>query len=151
MNQELMDMIAFDIKTADGDLHGLPATDSEIETAEQILGVKFNADYIQFIKAFGGAFGGIEIHAFNNGSLIGNATVTELTERFRENYLENAGERWRDAYVISDDGAGNPVLMTAEGALHLYLHETGETELLYESLDQLLNQTFPFSTPRPAK
>lgn len=48
-----MDMITLDIMTGDGDLYGLPATDSEIETAEQTLGVKFNADYIQFIKAFG--------------------------------------------------------------------------------------------------
>ncbi len=146
-----MDMIALDIMTGDGDLYGLPATDSEIETAEQTLGVKFNADYIQFIKAFGGAFGGVEIHAFNNGSLIGNETVTELTERFRDNYLESAGEQWRDAYVISDDGTGNPVLMTAEGVLHLYLHETGETELLYDSLEQLLSQTFPFRMPRPPR
>ncbi|WP_228884963.1 SMI1/KNR4 family protein [Stenotrophomonas rhizophila] len=109
-----MDMIALDIMTGDGDLYGLPANDSEIESAEQTLGVKLNADYIQFIKAFGGAFGGIETHAFNNGSLIGNATATELTERFRDAYLDSAGEQRRGAYVISDDGAGNPVLMTAE-------------------------------------
>ena len=100
-----MDMIALDLITGDGDLHGLPATDPEIEAAERALGVKFNADYIQFIRVFGGAFGGIEIHAFNNGALIGKATVTELTQWFRDAYLEAAGESWRDAYVISDDGA----------------------------------------------
>ncbi|HDV2251923.1 TPA: SMI1/KNR4 family protein, partial [Escherichia coli] len=68
MNQELLERVRKEI-TSDQDmvLYGIPASDEDITHAENILNIKFNDQYIQFIKLFGGAFGGISIHAFNNG------------------------------------------------------------------------------------
>lgn len=124
-------------------LMGSPATDHQIESAELALSTRFHPQYIEFIKLFGGSYAGISIHAFNNGPLIGKATVTELTTRFRENYNTQHLPQLDGAYVIADDGSGNPVLMNPAGQIFLYLHEEDELEPLYSSLDDLLKQTFP--------
>ncbi|WP_071884440.1 SMI1/KNR4 family protein [Cronobacter condimenti] len=84
-------------------LYGIPATDEEIANAEKELKIKFNEQYIEFIKWFGGAFGGIDIHAFNNGSLVGKATVVDLTQKFRKTYKDLDKSVLNAFYVISDD------------------------------------------------
>lgn len=127
----------------DCDLHGSPATDKEISEAELELGLKFNAQYIDFIKLFGGAFGGIEIHAFNNGDLIGSETVIELTNEFRKVYSEHLTEELMKSYAISDDGAGNPILINQDGHIIVFLHDTGEVQKMHNSLEELLLKSFP--------
>ncbi|QXH48217.1 SMI1/KNR4 family protein [Pseudomonas xanthosomatis] len=125
------------------DLMGKPATDEQIEAAQQALGITFHPDYVEFIKLFGGAFGGVDIHAFENGSMLGKTTVTELTERFRDRYDTSGLPELHDALAISDDGSGNPILMNSQGQLYLYLHDEGEVELLAPSLEALLTSSFP--------
>lgn len=144
MNQELLERVRKEI-TSDQDmvLYGISASDEEIARAEGVLNIKFNDQYIQFIKLFGGAFGGISIHAFNNGSLIGNATVIDLTEKFRETYSDLDGNILRSFYVISDDGSGNPILMNSNGEIFIFLHDSYEIEYLYSSLEELLMKSFP--------
>lgn len=127
----------------DCDLHGRPATDKEISEAELELGLKFNEQYANFIKLFGGAFGGIEIHAFNNGDLIGNETVTELTKEFRKTYSEHLTDELMQSCAISDDGAGNPILINQDGHIIIFLHETGEVQKMHNSLEELLLKAFP--------
>jgi len=127
----------------DCDLHGRPATDTEISEAELELGLKFNEQYTDFIKIFGGAFGGIEIHAFDNGDLIGNETVTELTKEFRKTYSEHLTEDLMQSFAISDDGAGNPILINQDGHIIIFLHETGEVQKMHNSLEELLLKSFP--------
>lgn len=144
MNQELLERVRKEI-TSDQDmvLYGNPASDEEIARAENMLNIKFNDQYIQFIKLFGGAFGGISIHAFNNGSLIGNATVIELTKKFRETYSDLDKDILSSFYVISDDGSGNPIIMNTDGEIFIFLHDSYEIECLYGSLEELLIKSFP--------
>ena len=126
----------------DNDLRGRPATDNEIKDAEIRLNVKFDTQYIDFIKIFGGAFCGIAIHAFGNGDMIGDETVIELTQRFRK-YTPNLSSELISSYVISDDGAGNPILISQNGHILIYFHDSGETEVLHTTFNDLLNQALP--------
>lgn len=142
MKQDLLKKIRAMLSTQDG-LSGQPATDAEINAAEKKLNVRFNEQYVEFIKLFGGAFGGIDIHAFQNGALIGKATVTEMTEKFWGTYADKLPEELVDAVVISDDGSGNPILINTTGEIYIYLHEEDEAELLYDSLEALLTKSFP--------
>ena len=66
------------------ELKGIPASSEEIKHAENILGIKFHDDYIEFIKKFGGVSAGLDIHAFHNSTLIGKETVIELTQGFQK-------------------------------------------------------------------
>ncbi|HAL22126.1 MAG TPA: cell wall assembly protein [Stenotrophomonas sp.] len=120
-------------------LRGLPATDAQIAEAQQTLGVVFDPQYVAFIKRFGGSFAGVSIHAFANGSMIGRETVTELTQWLRDGHGEVLQDELRDAVVISGDGAGNPVLLTAQGEVLLYLHDEGEVERLFPSLYDMMD------------
>lgn len=142
MKEDLLKKIETLFNTHSG-LSGQPATDTEIIDAEKKLNLKFNEQYIEFIKLFGGAFGGIDIHAFNNGSLIGKATVTEMTEKFRSAYTDKLPEELLSAIVISDDGSGNPILINTSGEIFIYFHEENEVQLLYDSLEVLLTKSFP--------
>ncbi|HEA7082963.1 TPA: SMI1/KNR4 family protein, partial [Escherichia coli] len=144
MNQELLERVRKEI-TSDQDmvLYGILASDEDITHAENILNIKFNDQYIQFIKLFGGAFGGISIHAFNNGSLIGNATVIDLTKKFRETYSDLDKDILNSFYAVSDDGSGNPILMNTDGEIFIFLHDSYEIEYLYSSLEELLMKSFP--------
>lgn len=142
MNNEMQNKIK-SFLLIHNELAGSPATDHQIEAAEKTLSTRFHAEYIEFIKLFGGSYAGMSVHAFHNGPLIGKSTVTELTTRFRERYDTHHLSQLDGAYVISDDGSGNPVLMNPAGQIFLYLHEEDELELLYSSFDDLLKQTFP--------
>jgi len=126
-------------------LKGEPATDEDILNAEQVLNVKFNEEYIQFIKLFGGACAGFAIYAFINGSSMGKATVVELTHRFRKGGEDMIPQELKEAYVISDDGSGNPVLMNKEGKIFIFWHDSWEVELLHNSLQEMLLEYFPQS------
>ncbi len=143
MNKELLVRVRKKI-TEDREmiLYGIPATDEEIIQAETILNIKFNIQYIEFIKLFGGAFGGIAIHAFKNGSLIGKASVVELTQKFRNTYSDLDESILRLFYVISDDGCGNPILMNTDGKIFIFYHDCYEMEFLYSSLEELLMKSF---------
>ncbi len=122
------------------ELKGIPASSEEIKHAENILGIKFHDDYIEFIKKFGGASVGLDIHAFNNSTLIGKETVIELTQGFQK-LLELHEQPMNKLYAISDDGSGNPILMDQQGHIFIYYHDSSEMEMLYESLDSLFKET----------
>ncbi|MGM1050209.1 MAG: SMI1/KNR4 family protein [Bacillota bacterium] len=156
MNKELLNKIEnFLNREENSSLIGKPASIQEIKNAEKMLNVKFNDQYIEFIKLFGGAYGGLTISAFNNGDLIGKSTVVDLTLKFRRIFeeeifdfdgIEFEGESveflLKNSYVISDDGSGNPILMNEHGGIFIFLHDSGEVELLYNSLEELLIETY---------
>ncbi|MGR6057313.1 SMI1/KNR4 family protein [Escherichia coli] len=85
----------------------------------------------------------VYIHAFNNGSLIGNATVIDLTKKFRETYSDLDKDILNSFYAVSDDGSGNPILMNTDGEIFIFLHDSYEIEYLYSSLEELLMKSFP--------
>ena len=124
-------------------LKGISATDDEIFHAEKILNVKFNDSYVQFIKKFGGAWSGFDIHAFRNGSSLGKGTVIDLTNDFRLGAGEDIPVELKDAYVISTDGSGNPIFMNTQGNIFIFLHDSWDVELMYSSFDEFLMIVFP--------
>ena len=156
MNKELLNKIDnFLRKEENSSLIGKPASIKEINNAETFLNVKFNDQYIEFIKLFGGAYGGLAIRAFSNGDLIGKSTVVELTLKFRRIFeeaifdfedVEFEGKSivflLKNSYVNSDDGSGNPILMNENGKIFIFLHDSGEVEFLYNSLEELLFETY---------
>lgn len=142
MKQEIVDrLIAF--LQRHPELKGQPASLEEIRNAEAELGVTMGADYRQFIQAFGGAYAGLDIHAFSNGSAIGKATVVELT-RMGRNLFNHMGmfPEINACYVISDDGSGNPIALCPNGEVWLFDHDTEQKTQLATSLAQLIEDHF---------
>ncbi|MGG8166434.1 SMI1/KNR4 family protein [Klebsiella aerogenes] len=121
-------------------LIGTPATDQQISDAESALNLKFNSQYTQFIKIFGGSWAGISIHAFNNAPLLGKETVTGMTLNFRRYnpFYHDDESLLKNCYVLSSDGGEGYYLMSASGEIYIYYQDSGEIELLYESLAQLI-------------
>jgi len=144
MNEQLMERLQTFLRREDNHtLVGKPASREEVETAEQQLDVSFHEDYVQFIQTFGGAYAGLAVHAFSNGSSIGNESVVDLTLAFREQYSEShLAELLKTSYVISMDGSGDPIIITQEGKVLICYHDTGETNLLADSFEALIADNF---------
>lgn len=144
MKDELMNRLRnFLGKEANASLAGVPASDEQIAEAELRLNVKFDKDYIQFIQAFGGAYAGLPVHAFTNGSVMGNETVVELTQAFRKDFEESeAGELLQNGYVISMDGSGDPIIISAEGEVLICYHDSGESKVIAGSFAELIEENF---------
>ncbi|MGX4585939.1 SMI1/KNR4 family protein [Paenibacillus chitinolyticus] len=124
-------------------LVGSPASQEEIAHAEQQLNVSFHEDYSHFIRTFGGAYAGLAVHAFSNGSSLGNETVVDLTLEFREQFKGlPLAEVLRTGYVISMDGSGNPIIINPSGQVCICDHDTGEMELIADSFEALIEEQF---------
>lgn len=124
-------------------LVGLPASQEEIAHAEQELNVSFHEDYVQFLRTFGGAYAGLAIHGFSNGSSLGNETVVDLTKMFREQFNEHPFAEILDtSYVISIDGSGDPIFINPSGYVYIGYHDTGEIRLLANSFEALIEDNF---------
>jgi hypothetical protein len=144
MNDTLTQRLTrFFAKEAHDTLRGKPALDEEIKAAEDKLNVKFHTDYKDFIKRFGGAYAGMNIHAFSNGSSLGKETVVELTLDARKSYAgdERAGEL-NKSYVISMTGTGDPVIINPAGEVLVLYHDCDEREVLAASFEVLLQERF---------
>ncbi|GAA3407688.1 SMI1/KNR4 family protein [Paenibacillus hodogayensis] len=145
MNEELMERLkAFLFREDNSTLVGSPASQEEIIQAQERLNVRFHADYVHFIQTFGGAYAGVEVKGFSNGSSLGKETVVSLTLGFREQVEEGepAEEILRSSYVISIDGAGDPIMINPEGQVLMYYHDTGELETLADSFEALIEDCF---------
>ncbi|MNJ59959.1 hypothetical protein D3C77_556660 [compost metagenome] len=105
--------------------------------------VNFHEDYVHFISTFGGAFAGLAVYAFSNGSSLGNETVVDLTLGFREQCKELPfAEVLRTSYVISMDGSGDPIIINQAGKVFICYHDTGEIKLLADSFEELIEENF---------
>lgn len=145
ISDELMNRLDVFLSKADNEsLKGVPATEEQISAAEKELEVNFHADYVQFIRVFGGAYAGLAIHAFHNGSSVGRETVVELTQSFRQqlaDYPELAGHL-AGGYVIALSGSGDPIFIHRNGDVRILYHDSGEIEQLAESLGELIEDSF---------
>lgn len=144
MNDVLMKrLMAFLHRENNRTLVGIPASQEEIVKAQQRLEVNFHEDYVHFIRTFGGAYAGLAVHAFSNGSSLGNETVVDLTLEFREQFKElPIAEVLRTSYVISLDGSGDPILIDQAGKVFICYHDTGEIKLLADSFEELIEENF---------
>jgi len=115
-------------------VRGKPCTIREIEDAEAALNLKFNDDYKTFILKFGGCYlGSKQVYAFSNCELLGDLTVIDLTEQYRDG--EGAYFNW---LIIGFDLAGNSIGMNELGKIALYDHDFGEMVILAESFEEYL-------------
>ena len=125
------------------ELKGLPATQEEIAMAESRLEIKLDADYKTFIKRFGGFHAGVTVHAFNNGSTMGNESIIDLTVWSRKSFRESEVlPEINDCMVFSDDGTGNPIALNSKGEVIVFFHDTLETEVLSKSFVEFIESNF---------
>lgn len=110
------------------------ASIEEIEGAQSKLGVIFDPDYINFVRAFGGSFVGVPIYGFNNSKMLESLSVVELTDRFRRDGWPGT----EGAYVISMDMSGNPVMIDACGGVFTYDHDSGDMRSLAVSFREFI-------------
>ncbi|KQV97206.1 SMI1/KNR4 family protein [Rhizobacter sp. Root1221] len=142
MNDTLMRRLAHFLAKHET-LRGKPALEEEINAAEEKLNVKFHGNYKAFIKRFGGAYAGMPIHAFSNGTSIGKETVVELTLDFRASYAgDERAVELNSSYVISMTGAGDPIFINPAGEVVVAYHDSDEREVLAPSLEELLQESF---------
>ncbi|MGM1047410.1 MAG: SMI1/KNR4 family protein [Bacillota bacterium] len=124
-------------------LVGRPASQEEIAHAQQQLNVSFHEDYVHFLRTFGGAYAGLAVYGFSNGSSLGNETVVDLTLRYREQFKELPfAEILQTSYIISMDGSGDPIIINRSGQVYIGYHDTGEIRLLADSFEALIEDQF---------
>lgn len=124
-------------------LKGTPVKEADIISAQNNLGIKFNSDYIYFLKKYGGASAGMDIYSVSstsNSSIIGNENVIEQTIYLWNEYSHH-DNFLRNLYVISDDGSGNPILMHSNGEIFIFYHDDFTIQKLYSNLEELFQQS----------
>lgn len=144
MKEELMERLkAFLYREDNLSLVGIAASQEEIAMAQERLNVSFHADYVHFIQKFGGAYAGLAVHAFSNGSSIGKETVVDLTLEFREQFEGSLlAELLESSYVISMDGSGDPIIINPAGQVLICYHDNGEMKPLADSFEALIEDCF---------
>ncbi|WP_068774997.1 SMI1/KNR4 family protein [Paenibacillus sp. FJAT-26967] len=144
MKDALMDRLKIFLHREDNStLVGVPASQEQIAKAQQRLNVNFHEDYVHFIRTFGGAYAGLAVYAFSNGSSLGNETVVDLTLSFREQFKEHPfAEVLQTSYVISMDGSGDPIIINQSGKVFICYHDTGEIQFIADSFEVLIEENF---------
>ena len=102
-----------------------PASRVEVENAAKRLGCTFDPDYFEFVRRYGGAMvGPAPMLGVRQAEVMGVDawSVVEVTERFRKDGWRGVDE-W---YIVSIDGAGNPIGMSREGSVWVSDHDAGE-------------------------
>lgn len=119
-----------------------PVDLTEITAAERRLRSRFDPDYVEFVRRFGGAMvGSLPILGLRCAEVMGTNTVVDATEHFRT-------ERWpgTDAwYVVSVDLAGNPIGIDGEGRVWLSDHDAGEIVERANSFADFVSSLLPAS------
>ena len=124
-------------------LMGTPVKDIDIISAQNNLGIKFNSDYIYFLKKYGGASAGIDIYSISstsNSTILGNENVIDQTICLWNEYSSH-DNFLKTLYVISDDGSGNPILMHPNGEIFIFYHDDFTIQKLYSNLEELFQQS----------
>ena len=112
-------------------------SDAEIDEAAQALGVLFDSDYREFVRLYGGAMvGPYPIFGLRPVEVMDDElwAVVTVTERYRETGIAKIAE-W---YVVSEDHAGNPVGVDAEGKVWTYDHDFGGPAVIASSFEEYL-------------
>ena len=114
-----------------------PAASDLVEGMEQFAGFGLPESYKAFVSRYGGAIvGPYSIFGVGASAAMGNdeGSAVEITSRFRE-------QKWPgtdDSLVISRDHAGNAIMLSADGAIRRFDHDTGNSEMLASCFDEFL-------------
>ncbi|MBD7949463.1 MULTISPECIES: SMI1/KNR4 family protein [Oerskovia] len=122
---------------------GEPSTCDEIEEAVSGLDVVLDPGYVEVVGRHGGCFVGVPVHGLCNASPLEDTDVAALTRAFRADGWAVADE----GLVIGFDGSGNPLVITNDGPVVTFDHDTGERHTLAETFADLLDQNLPDLPP----
>lgn len=123
---------------------GAPATEAQLNRAAELLDVRLDEEYREFISLFGGSYVGVPVYGFNNCAMLSDEDVVALTLGFRQSYAADA--RWpiiQRSYVISMTGSGDPVILDQAGRVVAYYHDSGTEETLAHSFAELVAHNLP--------
>jgi len=115
-----------------------PPSEADFAALEAAAPFALPADYITFVKRYGGAIvGPYSVFGIGASDAMGkdDSSVTRVTDRFR-------AQRWpgtESTLVISMDHAGNPITMNAAGHVHLFDHDCGDTHRLGDSFEDFIH------------
>ena len=131
-------LFAEDIDTAGRRIttaHEVPS-ESEIKASAIAIGCTFHTDYVEFLGRYGGAMvGGRPIFGLRSAEVMGSRwSVVDMTQLFRS-------QGWPgvcDWYVLSEDGAGNPIGVSKDGKIWLSDHDTGEVVQIADNFEKFL-------------
>jgi hypothetical protein len=115
--------------------HGV--SEDIVNAAEAQIGCIFGESYREFLRRYGGGLvGDAPILGLDCAEAMGQDlwSVVETTERFRRDKWPGV-DAW---YIVSVDGAGNPVGLDKQGAVWLSDHDSREIVLVASSFEQFL-------------
>lgn len=118
----------------------------EIAAAARELNCDFDTDYVEFVHRYGGAMvGAYPIYGLREAEVVGRPwSVVEVTQRYRtDGWLGTA-----DWYIVSVDGFGNPIGMSADGKVWISDHDAGEVYLLQPSFEHFIDSCLRVQTER---
>jgi hypothetical protein len=122
-------------------LYGGACSSEEINLAEKEISLKFSDQYKEFLGLYGGGIVGSHfIYGIKKQRSMGDKlwSVSQNTN-FYKDY-----QKWPDIddwYVISDDGAGNPIGCKQDGSVWLSDHDAGfEQEKLADNFEEFLEK-----------
>ena len=114
-------------------------SEDAVNAAEVQIGCIFDASYRQFLRRYGGGLvGDGPILGLACAEAMGNDlwSVVETTERFRRDKWPGA-DAW---YIVSVDGAGNPVGVDKQGVVWLSDHDAHEIVRIASSFQEFLER-----------
>lgn len=118
-------------------LVGGPCSDVEIKIAQDVLGISFSNDYIDFIKTNGGAIiGAFPIFGLKHAEPMDDHlwSVVDVTIKFRNDQWPYAS----DWYIVSMDHSGNPIGINKDGIALSYDHDKKQLYKVANSFEDLL-------------
>lgn len=118
--------------------YATPVPREEILRAQERLGVKFDAVYVEFVERFGGAIlNGIELFGLRQCDLAAPNCWSVITET--ESCRESYGDAIKDWYIVSADN-GYPVGITSNGEVAGYYYDASPSpvRIIAKSFEEFL-------------
>jgi hypothetical protein len=119
-------------------LYGGEVPLEEIDQAAAALGMAFPQDYVEFVRRFGGGIvGPYRIFGLRKASAMGRAfSVVRITMDFRLQHWPGT-DKW---IIISEDHAGNPIGVDADGKVWISDHDFGQIVQIAASFEDYLRK-----------
>jgi len=110
----------------------------EIDQAAGALSATLPPDYIEFVEKFGGGIvGPYPIFGLRKVNAMGRAfSVVSITKDFRQQNWRGT-ENW---VVVSEDHAGNPIGLAADGKVWISDHDFGQVTIVAESFEDYVRK-----------
>lgn len=114
-----------------------PANSNEIDTVEAFAGFRLPTDYQEFLQRYGaGIVGSLRVYGIGAAEAMGaaEASVIDTTKQSRANGWPLA----ETGLVISDDGRGHPIVLSADGVVRVEDIDVNGVEVIAEDFGSFL-------------